>query len=204
MKRQMSQELAALAICLALDSSAQAQDSTSTPQRTLSVVATSHLDTQWRWTIQKTIQDYIPATARDNFKLFEEFPDYTFSFEGAFRYMLLKEYYQEEYRKLKDYIAAGRWRVAGSWVDAVDVNIPSAESLIRQTLYGNGFFHREKRCSQWSRFHANTIQSNPVYVGPPACSGPYLNIISSADQHRADLHRRRQRLRPEVSRILQG
>ncbi|HKK21282.1 MAG TPA: glycoside hydrolase family 38 C-terminal domain-containing protein, partial [candidate division Zixibacteria bacterium] len=41
------------------------------------------------------------------------------------------------------YIAEGRWHVTGSWVDAVDVNIPSFESLVRQTLYGNGFFKRE-------------------------------------------------------------
>ena len=143
MKRHMLMGWAALAISLSLNFKTQAQDSTATAVRTLNVVATSHLDTQWRWTIQKTINDYIPATARDNFRLFEEFPDYTFSFEGAFRYMLLQEYYPEEYRKLKDYVAAGRWRVAGSWVDAVDVNIPSAESLIRQTLYGNGFFQRE-------------------------------------------------------------
>ncbi len=61
-------------------------------------------------------------------------PTTRFSFEGAFRYMLAKEYYPEEYARLKGYIADGRWRVAGSWVDAVDINIPSPESLIRQTL----------------------------------------------------------------------
>ncbi|MEW5993167.1 MAG: glycoside hydrolase family 38 C-terminal domain-containing protein, partial [Candidatus Zixiibacteriota bacterium] len=109
----------------------------------LYVVATAHLDTQWRWTIKKTIDEYIPATFRDNFRLFEMFPDYTFSFEGAFRYMLFKEYYPDEYERLKPYVAQGRWRVAGSWVDAVDVNLPSPESLIRHVLYGNGFFRRE-------------------------------------------------------------
>jgi len=113
------------------------------PAGELHVVATAHLDTQWRWTIQKTISDYIPATMRDNFKLFEAFPDYTFSFEGAFRYMLMQEYYPEDYARVKDYVARGRWKPAGSWVDAVDVNVPSPESLVRQTLYGNGFFERE-------------------------------------------------------------
>jgi alpha-mannosidase len=112
-------------------------------ERNLYVVASSHLDTQWRWTIQKTINEYIPATFRDNFKLFKVFPNYVFSFEGAFRYMLLKEYYPEEYEQLKPYVADGRWRVAGSWVDAVDVNVPSAESLVRHVLYGNGYFKQE-------------------------------------------------------------
>ena len=110
---------------------------------TLYLVATAHLDTQWRWTIQDVIRDYIPATLSQNFALFELYPNYVFSFEGAFRYQLMKEYYPEEYERLKQYIAAGRWKPAGSWVDAVDVNIPAPESLVRHALYGNGFFKRE-------------------------------------------------------------
>ncbi len=141
-----------LAGCLAA-AAASAQEA---PE--LYVVGTAHLDTQWRWTIERTIAEYIPATLRDNFRLFEKYPDYVFSFEGAFRYMLMKEYYPEEYEQLKRYIAAGRWRVAGSWLDAVDVNIPSPESLTRQALYGNGFFHR-----------AFGVTSQDVYL--PDCFG---------------------------------
>ena len=107
------------------------------------VVATSHLDDQWRWTIQDTIDDFLPDTLHGNFALFEKYPGYNFSFEGAFRYMLAKEYYPEEYERLKSYIGTGRWKVAGSWITAVDTNVPSPESLTRQTLYGNGFFRRE-------------------------------------------------------------
>lgn len=107
------------------------------------VVATSHLDTQWRWTIQTTIDEYLRDTLEDNFALLEKYPDYVFNFEGAFRYQLMKEYYPAEYARMKQYIADDRWRVCGSWVDAVDVNVPSPESLIRSVLYGNGWFARE-------------------------------------------------------------
>ena len=110
---------------------------------TLYVTATAHLDTQWLWTIQDTIDEFLPNTLRGNFALFEKYPNYVFSFEGAFRYMLAKEYYPEEYAKLKKYIAEGRWHVCGSSIDAGDVNVPSPESLIRQILYGNGYFQRE-------------------------------------------------------------
>ncbi|MFZ5786071.1 MAG: glycoside hydrolase family 38 C-terminal domain-containing protein [Acidobacteriota bacterium] len=112
-------------------------------ERRLYVIATSHLDTQWRWTVRDAIDDFLPATLRDNFAMFEKYPDYAFSFEGAFRYALAREYYPAEYERLKAYVASGRWRVAGSWVDAVDPNIPSPESLFRHALYGNGFFRRE-------------------------------------------------------------
>ena len=136
--------IAAVAAAFSLSAPMRAQtDLSIRVDLTLYVVGTAHLDTQWRWTIQKTINDYLPATLRDNFRLFEMYPDYIFSFEGAFRYQLMKEYYPDEYQRLMDYISAGRWRVAGSWVDAVDTNIPSPESLIRQALYGNGFFRRE-------------------------------------------------------------
>ncbi len=118
-------------------------DATGTSAKRLWVVGASHLDTQWRWTIQNTINEFVPATFRDNFKLMREYPNYTFGWEGAFHYMLCQEYYPEEFEQLKKYIAEGRWHVTGSWVDAVDVNIPSFESLVRQTLYGNGYFKRE-------------------------------------------------------------
>ena len=39
---------------------------------TLYVTATAHLDTQWLWTIQDTIDEYIPDTLRGNFALFEK------------------------------------------------------------------------------------------------------------------------------------
>ena len=106
-------------------------------------VATAHLDTQWNWTIQDTINSYIPSTLTNNFKLFEKYPNYVFSFEGSFRYQLAKEYYPGWYATLTNYIAQGRWRVAGSAVDAGDVNVPSPESLMRHILYGNRFWKQE-------------------------------------------------------------
>jgi len=110
---------------------------------TLYVVATAHLDTQWLWTIQDTIREFVPRTLRDNFALFEKYPDYVFNFEGAFRYMLAKEYDPAEFERLRQYVANGRWRLAGSAIDAGDTNLPAPESLIRHVLYSSRFFRRE-------------------------------------------------------------
>ncbi len=111
--------------------------------KVLHVVGTAHLDTQWRWTIQQTINEYIPNTLQRNFELFEKYPDYVFSFEGAFRYMLAKEYYPDDFARMKNYIDQGRWAVCGSSVDAGDMNVPSPESIMRHILYGNGYFRKE-------------------------------------------------------------
>jgi alpha-mannosidase len=111
--------------------------------KVLYTVSYSHLDTQWRWDYQKTINDYIKATLRDNFKYLEKYPEYTFNFTGSTRYEMMKEYYPEDYEKLKQYIAQGRWFVSGSSVDEGDVLAPSVESLIRQVLLGNEYFRKE-------------------------------------------------------------
>mmetsp|Transcript_29447 Transcript_29447/g.32751 ORF Transcript_29447/g.32751 Transcript_29447/m.32751 type:complete len:1069 (+) Transcript_29447:44-3250(+) len=107
-------------------------------------VATAHLDTQWLWTIQDTIACFLPDTVEKNVALMDrDNSDYVFSFEGAFRYMLIKEYYPELYEKMKQKIKTGEWRVSGGSIVASDVNVPSPEALTRQFLYGNGFFETE-------------------------------------------------------------
>ena len=110
---------------------------------TLYVVAYSHLDTQWRWEYPRVINDYIPKTMHDNFALLEKYPNYVFNFSGSNRYRMMKEYWPGDYARVKRYIAAGRWFPAGSSVEESDVNVPSAESIMRQILYGNQFFKRE-------------------------------------------------------------
>ena len=112
-------------------------------KKKLFIVSNAHLDTQWNWTIQDTIRDCVKNTLENNFELFEKYPNYVMNFEGAFRYKLAKEYYPEQYEKLKKYVAEGRWNVAGSQWDASDTNVPSSEAFMRQILYGNGFFEAE-------------------------------------------------------------
>ena len=133
--------LSALAtVGLAARAAAQS-DALSRP--TLYVVGYAHLDTEWRWEFPQTIQEYLSKTLRNNFALFERYPHYVFNFTGANRYLLMQEYYPAEYARLKQYVEAGRWFPAGSSVEENDVNAPEAESIIRQVLYGNGFFRQE-------------------------------------------------------------
>lgn len=109
----------------------------------LYTVSNAHLDTQWNWTIQDTIRDCVKNTLVQNFALLERYSNYRFNFEGAFRYKLAKEYYPHLYEKLKEYVKAGRWNVAGSSWDACDANVPSSEAFMRQILLGNGYWERE-------------------------------------------------------------
>jgi len=110
---------------------------------TLYVVPYAHLDTEWRWEYPAVIGEYLPRTMRDNFALFEKYPHYIFNFSGANRYRFIKEYYPADYQRIQKYVSDGRWFVAGSSMEENDVNNPSAESIIRQILYGKEFFRRD-------------------------------------------------------------
>ncbi|HXS13646.1 MAG TPA: hypothetical protein VN734_13140, partial [Acidobacteriaceae bacterium] len=108
-----------------------------TRQPTLYVVPYAHLDTQWRWEFPQTISEYLLKTMRLNFYYIDKYPHYVFNWTGSNRYRLMKEYYPADYARLKQYVAEGRWYPAGASVEENDVNLPSAESIFRQVLYGN-------------------------------------------------------------------
>jgi alpha-mannosidase len=122
---------------------AQAVITQNAEKPTLYMVATAHNDTQWNWTVQHTIQHCIPNTMRPNWDLFEKYPAYTFNYEGVIHYMWFKEYHPEDWPELQSWVKKGRWKLSGSWINAVDVVTPSPESLFRQALYGQQFFRRE-------------------------------------------------------------
>jgi len=133
-------------VCVALLCAARAQTTNPpdlTNQPTLYVVGYAHLDTEWRWEYPQVINEYLRKTMEDNFTLFDKYPHYVFNFSGANRYRLMKEYYPADFARLKKYVDEGRWFPAGSSMEEGDVNTPSAETLIRQILYGNNWFRHE-------------------------------------------------------------
>ncbi len=109
----------------------------------LNMVGYSHLDTQWLWTYQKTLADFLPRTVQDTLPHFKEFPNYRFNFTGSFRYRLLQNHFPQLFSEVRSAVHRGRWVLAGSSVDEADLLIPSPESLIRQVLYGRLYFSEE-------------------------------------------------------------
>ncbi len=107
------------------------------------VVAVSHLDTQWRWTIRDTICRHLPKTLRENFAAFRAFPHYVVQLR---RRLPLPPGAGVLPARVRRAAALGGRRPLGAGgldVDAADVNIPSPESLVRQILYGRLWFRRE-------------------------------------------------------------
>lgn len=114
-----------------------------TDKPTLFLISNSHLDTQWNWNVKTTIDDYVHKTMTENMALMDKYPAFLLNYEGAIKYMWMKEYYPTEFEKLKSYVASGRWHVSGMSIDASDVMVSSAESILHSMLYANRFYQRE-------------------------------------------------------------
>ncbi len=108
-------------------------------KRRLYVVPGAHLDTQWHWTIQNTIAEHLPVTILLNFRRFDHFSHYVFNFEGAFRYMLIKEYTPELFDRIREYVQKRRWRISGSFLDACDVIKEMNSSTVTSSKFSGKF-----------------------------------------------------------------
>ena len=107
------------------------------------LVSNAHLDSQWNWDVQTTISQYIPKTLFRNLTLIDKYPDYVFNCEAGIKYAWMKEYYPEDFERLREAVAAGRWHISGSSWEASDANVPSPESLTRNILMGQHFYQEE-------------------------------------------------------------
>lgn len=112
-------------------------------KETLFLISNTHLDTQWNWDVKTTINEYIKNTLTQNMALMDKYPNFNLNYEGAIKYMWMKEYYPAEFEKMKQYVARGQWHVSGMSVDATDVMMSSAESILHSMLYANKFYQHE-------------------------------------------------------------
>lgn len=127
-----------IAMVLGFTTLCQAQD-----EKTFFLISNTHLDTQWNWDVKTTITQYVKNTLVDNMALMDKYPDFHLNYEGAIKYMWMKEYYPTQFEQMKQYIQRGQWHVSGMSVDANDVMMSSAESILHSMLYANRFYQKE-------------------------------------------------------------
>ena len=130
--------LAASALLISSACLCHAQD-----EKTFFLISDTHLDTQWNWDVRTTIKEYVKNTLVDNMALMDKYPSFRLNYEGAIKYMWMKEYYPQEFEQLKQYVQSGQWHVSGMSIDASDVMMSSAESILHSMLYANRFYMKE-------------------------------------------------------------
>lgn len=108
----------------------------------VALLAHSHLDIAYYWRRIHAVQKNL-RTVLIQLRLMDRYPEFKYTHTQAFTYETLEKYYPEVFAELKTRIAEGRFEPVGAMYVEPDCNIPAAESLIRQCLYGQTYF-REK------------------------------------------------------------
>lgn len=99
----------------------------------------AHLDLAWLWPIRETKRK-VARTFSNTIYNIEKYPEYIFGGSQPQQFQWLKELYPALHEKVKTAIKNDRIEPQGKmWVEC-DTNVPSGESLIRQSLYGDKFW----------------------------------------------------------------
>lgn len=115
------------------------------------IVATghAHIDTAWLWPTRETIRK-CARTFSSAVELMDLDPSYRFSCSQAQQYAWIEERHPELFTAIAERVERGQWLpVGGMWVEA-DMNLPSAESLARQIVFGQRYFESRfgQRCTE--------------------------------------------------------
>ena len=107
----------------------------------VALVGHSHLDIAYYWRRIHAVQKNA-RTILIQLRLMDQYPEFRYTHTQAYTYETLEKYYPELFAELKEKIASGQFEPVGAMYVEPDCNIPAAESLIRQFLYGQHFFRR--------------------------------------------------------------
>ena len=110
---------------------------------TMYLVPNAHIDTAWQWPFEDTARDVISDTFNRAVTNLKSNENYKFTMSASKHYEWAKEYYPDMYEDVKELIANGQWDNPGGQVVEPDLNLPSGEALVRQSLEGQRFFEQE-------------------------------------------------------------
>ncbi len=101
---------------------------------TLHMVSHAHIDMNWQWGYQETVNITLD-TFRTMLRLMEEYPQFTFSQSQASTYEICEKHDPELFDAIVKRVKEGRWEVSASTWTEGDKNLPVGESLVRHNLY---------------------------------------------------------------------
>ena len=99
----------------------------------------SHIDMNWLWTWPETI-DICHRTWNSAMNLMDEFPDFRYVQSQPAAYVPIEAQYPDEFKRMQNMSAEGRWDIVGGLWNESDTDIPSGEGLARSFLIGQMYF----------------------------------------------------------------
>lgn len=107
----------------------------------VALIAHSHLDIAYYWRRIHAVQKNL-RTVLIQLRLMDKYPDFKYTHTQPYVYETLEKYYPDVFEELKEKIANGQFEPVGAMYVEPDCNVPNAESLIRQCLYGQQTYKR--------------------------------------------------------------
>ena len=107
----------------------------------VALVGHSHLDIAYYWRRIHAVQKNA-RTILIQLRLMDQYPEFRYTHTQAYTFETLETYYPELFAELKEKIASGQFEPVGAMYVEPDCNVPAAESLVRQFLYGQHYFRR--------------------------------------------------------------
>lgn len=107
----------------------------------VALIAHSHLDIAYYWRRIHAVQKNL-RTVLIQLRLMDKYPDFKYTHTQPYVYETLEKYYPDVFNELKEKVANGRFEPVGAMYVEPDCNIPTAESLVRQCLYGQKTYER--------------------------------------------------------------
>lgn len=107
----------------------------------VALIAHSHLDIAYYWRRIHAVQKNL-RTILIQLRLMDKYLDFKYTHTQPYVYETLEKYYPEVFEELKEKVANGQFEPVGAMYVEPDCNIPNAESLIRQCLYGQLTYKR--------------------------------------------------------------
>ncbi|MGB3264748.1 MAG: alpha-mannosidase, partial [Microcoleus sp.] len=102
------------------------------------LVGHAHLDLAWLWPVPET-WEAAERTFESVLNLQSEFPDLIFCHSTPALYAWMEEHRPDLFAAIQKQVAVGRWEVVGGmWVEP-DLNLISAESMVRQVVCGQRY-----------------------------------------------------------------
>jgi alpha-mannosidase len=109
-----------------------------TKEMTVHLVAHAHIDMNWLWDMEDTI-DVCRRDFGTMLELIDEFPGYVFSQSQTAVYDIAEQNFPEIFAGMKQAVAEGKWDVtAATWTEG-DLNLANGESVLRHVLYSHRY-----------------------------------------------------------------
>ncbi len=108
----------------------------------VALVAHSHLDIAYHWCKRHAVQKNARTTLIQ-LELMDRYPEFRYTQTQAYLFETLERNYPDLFARMAAKVKSGEFELVGGMYVESDCNVPTAESMVRQFLYGQKYFEEK-------------------------------------------------------------